>query len=112
MSRSLCFHVRTYNRCDWIKIFSPNRGSSKKSVSLGVCLIQQEELPLPIVQSFHSNFSHPLSVESWQAGCKPPKWSRAIIWRDHHHEDNLGLVRLLSHLFQEFVPFYVTQDEA
>jgi hypothetical protein len=42
-------------------------------------LIQQEELPLPIVQSFHSNFSHPLSVESWQAGCKPPKWSRAFI---------------------------------
>src|SRR5437588_8836381 len=78
MSRSLCFHVRTYKRCDWIKIFSPNRGSSKKSVSLGACLIQQEELPLPIVQSFHANFSNPLSVESWQAGCKPPKWSRAI----------------------------------
>src|SRR5207248_8635977 len=77
MSRSLCFQVRTYNRCDWIKIFSPIRGSSKKSVSLGACLIQQEELPLPIVQSFYSNFSHPLSVESWQAGCKPPKWSRA-----------------------------------
>src|SRR5437016_7145157 len=81
MSRSLCFHVRTYNRCDWIKIFSPNRGSSKKSVSLGAYLIQQEELPLPIVQSFHSNFSNPLSVESWQASCKPPKWSRAITFR-------------------------------
>src|SRR6266480_792250 len=77
MSRSLCFHVRTYNRCDWIKTFSPNRGSSKKSVSLGACFTQQEELPFPIVQSFHSNFSNPLSVESWQAGCKPPEWSRA-----------------------------------
>src|SRR5229473_2901504 len=87
MSRSLCFHVRTYNRCDWIKIFSPNRGSSKKSVSLGACFIQQEELPFPIVQSFHSNFSNPLSVESWQAGCKPPKWSRAISYlRNDTHQ--------------------------
>ena len=84
MSRSLCFHVRTYNRCDWIKIFSPNRGSSKKSVSLGACLIQQEELPLPIVQSFHSNFSNPLSVESWQADCKPPKWTRATLHAIYH----------------------------
>src|SRR6266699_2831077 len=91
MSRSLCFHVRTYNRCDWIKIFSPNRGSSKKkSVSLGACLIQQEELPLPIVHSFHSNFSNPLSVESWQAGCKPPKWSRAKLSDKPHFSQISG----------------------
>ena len=44
--------IRMYNRCDWIKIFSPNRGSSKKYVSLGVCCIQLEELPFPLYNLF------------------------------------------------------------
>src|SRR6266571_6230174 len=95
MSRSLCFHVRTYNRCDWIKIFSFKRGSSKKSVSWGL-LSSAGRTTLSIVQSFHSNLSNPLSVESWQADCKPRSGQEPII--DNLSRRNMKELQKLRHV--------------